>query len=127
MIDGLQVSELLKYIDETKFGRYFPDVRDWVHVDRKWLCDVLYSIDNLKFDIFVDKCIENKRKKIDTAKGLVVPIRSEFAEALKNATSFSSKWLGPYFFCHGQIPKAIILEALTYLNSSLGSSKGRLP
>jgi hypothetical protein len=87
MIEGLQVSELLKFIDEAKFGRFFPDVRDWMHVDRKWLCDLLYSLDSKKFDIFVDKCIDNKRKKIDTTKGLVVPIRAEFAEALKNTTS----------------------------------------
>jgi hypothetical protein len=44
MIDGLQVSELLKFIEVVDIGRYFPDVKDWVHVDRKWLCDMLYSL-----------------------------------------------------------------------------------
>jgi hypothetical protein len=91
MIDGLQVSELLKFIDEVNLSRYFPDVKDWMHVDRKWLCDMLYSLKSQGFDTLVNRCIEKKRKKNDVVKGHVVPIRTEFAEALKNASSCSSK------------------------------------
>jgi hypothetical protein len=90
MIEGLQISELLKYGD-GKFASYFPDLKDWVHVDRKWLCDVLYTLDTKKFDEFVNECIKKKQKKNEDNKGLVVGIRSEFAEALKNAVTFSSK------------------------------------
>jgi hypothetical protein len=101
MIDGLQVSELLKYIEEVKLSRYFPDVKDWVHVDRKWLSDMLYSLKSQGFDILVNKCIEAKRKKTDVIKGYVVPIRSEFAEALKNASAVSSKLIVPILFFNG--------------------------
>jgi hypothetical protein len=117
MIDGLQVSELLKYIEEVNLGQYFPDVRDWVHVDRKWLCDVLYSLESKGFDILVNRCIELKRKKSDAIKGHVVPIRTEFAEALKNATSCSSKWIGPIFFCNGLgLPYQILFELWLIFN-----------
>jgi hypothetical protein len=44
MIDGLQLSEILKY-GGGKYDSYFPDTKDWVHVDRKWLCDVLFTLD----------------------------------------------------------------------------------
>jgi uncharacterized protein YdiU (UPF0061 family) len=57
----------------------------------------------------------------------VVPIRAEFAEALLNASTISSKCLGPIFFCHGPCPRLILFLAVTYLNSSIASSKGRLP
>jgi hypothetical protein len=101
MIEGLQVSELLKFIDEVDLSRYFPDVKDWMHVERKWLCDMLYSLKSQAFDILVNRCIEAKRKKSDIVKGYVVPIRAEFAEALKNASICSSKLIGPIIFCIG--------------------------
>jgi hypothetical protein len=101
MIEGLQVSELLKFIELAKISRYFPDVKDWMHVDRKWLCDMLYSLKSQSFDILVNMCIETKRKKSDVAKGYVVPIRAEFADALKNASICSSKLICPIIFCIG--------------------------
>jgi hypothetical protein len=54
MIEGLQISELLKY-GEGKFEKYLPDLKDWVHVDRKWLCDVLYTLDTENFNNFVNE------------------------------------------------------------------------
>jgi hypothetical protein len=102
MIEGLQISELLKFIETIKnASTYFPDVRDWMHVDRKWLCDVLYSLDADGFDKFVRKCLDDKRKRTETVKGLVVPIRAEFAEALKNASTVSSKCFGPIVYSQG--------------------------
>ena len=119
MIEGLQVSELLKYVEEVKLGLYFPDVKDWMHVDRKWLCDMLYSLESKGFDILVNRCIEKKRKKADVSKGHVVPIRTEFAEALKNATSCSSKWICPIYFCNGlSQPIQNSIYALAYLISN---------
>jgi hypothetical protein len=54
MIEGLQISELLKFIETIKGGQsFFPDIKYWMHVDRKWLCDMLYSLESDKFDIFV--------------------------------------------------------------------------
>jgi hypothetical protein len=52
MIDGLQLSEILNYGD-GKYDCYFPDKKDWVHVDRKWLCDVLFTLDTEGFQKFV--------------------------------------------------------------------------
>ena len=45
-IEGLTVQDFLDYAT-TKSGmlKYLPDTRDWVHIDKKWLCDVLYSLD----------------------------------------------------------------------------------
>ena len=25
--------------------RYLPDERDWVHLDKHWICDIMYTVD----------------------------------------------------------------------------------
>jgi hypothetical protein len=46
-IEGLTVQDFLEYA-KTKPAmlKYLPDTRDWVHIDKKWLCDVMYSLDS---------------------------------------------------------------------------------
>ena len=42
MIPGLTVQDILRLAEESKRVRsYIPDIETWVHVDRKWLCDML--------------------------------------------------------------------------------------
>ena len=45
-IEGLTVQYFLEYA-KNKPGmlKYLPDARDWVHIDKKWLCDVMYTLD----------------------------------------------------------------------------------
>ena len=30
--------------------KFLPDKRDWDHMDRKWLSDVLFTVDRVKFE-----------------------------------------------------------------------------
>ena len=45
-IEGLTIQDFLEYA-KTKpdFLKYLPDTRDWVHMDRKFICDVMYTLD----------------------------------------------------------------------------------
>ena len=50
VIEGLTIEELLKYAERVeKVKRYVPDLKEWVHVDRKWLCDIIYTLDTENF------------------------------------------------------------------------------
>jgi hypothetical protein len=45
-IEGLTVDDILDlFRASNRLIRYLPDERDWLHTDRKWLCDVLYTLD----------------------------------------------------------------------------------
>ena len=45
-IEGLTVQDFLEYAKvKSAMLKYLPDTRDWVHIDKKWLCDVMYSLD----------------------------------------------------------------------------------
>jgi hypothetical protein len=47
-IDGLTVEDFLTQAKKKPtLLRYLPDERDWHHLDKKWVCDVLYTKDTL--------------------------------------------------------------------------------
>jgi hypothetical protein len=49
-IPGLTNAEILKFaILSHRVQRHVPELSDWVHLDRKWLCDVLYTLDTDSF------------------------------------------------------------------------------
>jgi hypothetical protein len=45
-IEGLAVQNFLDYARQfPDLLKYLPDEKDWVHIDKQWLCDVLYTLD----------------------------------------------------------------------------------
>ena len=52
---------------------------DWVHVDRKWLCDLLYTCDTDKFQALIDKSRAKRRKEVAEKVNTMIGIRAEFA------------------------------------------------
>ena len=72
--------------------QYLPDPRDWVHNDKKWVCDVLYTLDAKGIQDMINGCMETRKIKVELSKHLNVNMRPEFAQALANCQSFSSKY-----------------------------------
>ncbi len=49
-IEGLTVEDIFRmYKAKPALLKHIPEERDWVHTDRKWLCDVLFTIDKGNF------------------------------------------------------------------------------
>ncbi len=49
-IEGLNVEDILEVFRASpNLLKYIPDEGDWVNLDRKWLCDVLYTLDKANF------------------------------------------------------------------------------
>ena len=45
-IEGLTVEDFLKHArNKPALLRFLPDEKDWNHLDKKWVCDVLYTND----------------------------------------------------------------------------------
>lgn len=45
-IEGLSTIDFLDFArDKPQIIRYLPEEQDWNHIDKKWLCDVLYTLD----------------------------------------------------------------------------------
>ena len=92
VIEGLTIEQLLKYAEGVdKVKAYVPDLKDWIHVGRKWLCDIIYTIDTVNFQKHIDECLRKKRKTNVEKQNSMTGIRAEFVSALANSVVFSSK------------------------------------
>jgi hypothetical protein len=90
-IDGLTVEDFLTQAKKKPMLlRYLPDERDWHHLDKKWVCDVLYTKDTSVIQAMVDKAMMDRRKKLEQSQNQMVDMRPEFVQALKKCVSFSS-------------------------------------
>ena len=74
--------------DEVKM--YLPDEKDWVHLDRQWLGDVLYTLDAQAIDTMVKRTLEERQQKIEESRDELIDMKPEFAEALERCISFSN-------------------------------------
>ena len=79
-IEGLTVADFLEYA-KNKQGmlNFLPDPRDWVHIDKKWVCDVLYTLDPQGIQDMINSCMETREIKVELSKHLNVNMRPEFA------------------------------------------------
>ena len=99
-IEGLTVEDFLKFAKTVPNAlKYLPNEEDWLHIDKRWLCDVLYSLDPNGVEEMITNARAKQRQRKEEKHDLLVNIRPEFAEAFKNSTSFSSKGrsLNPVF------------------------------
>jgi hypothetical protein len=50
-IEGLTVEDMLDFARAKPAAlRLLPDERDWDHMDRKWLCDIRFTVDKANFE-----------------------------------------------------------------------------
>jgi len=71
--------------------KYLPDEKDWVHMDKPWLCNVLYTLDPDGIQNMITEAMEIRKEKIEENRNLSVSMRPEFVEALNSCINFSSK------------------------------------
>ena len=89
-IDGLTVEDFLAHARaKPLLLRYLPDEADWNHLDKKWVCDVLYTTDQKGVQDMVNVAVLVRRKKLEQTQNQLVDMRPEFAEALRRCNSFS--------------------------------------
>ena len=103
-IDGLTIEDFLQH-DSRKPAllRFLPDEKDWHHLDKKWVCDVLYTNDTEPIAAMIAKAMQERRKKLEQNQDMLVDMRSEFAAALKRCQAFSCKPIVHHSF--EQLPK----------------------
>lgn len=41
--------------------KYMPLERDWLHYDRKWICNHLYTLDTENFQVLIDEALAKRR------------------------------------------------------------------
>jgi hypothetical protein len=50
-------------------------------MDRKWLSDILYSVEKPKFERLIKDAVKARKERLEDKNGLLVEMRPEFAAA----------------------------------------------
>ena len=89
-IEGLTVEDMLDLAKTSATAlRHLPDERDWDHMDRKWLADIIFSTERAKFEKIVKDAVKARKDRLEDKNNLLVEMRPEFAAAFQNCMSFS--------------------------------------
>jgi hypothetical protein len=58
-IEGLSIEDFLEHArKKPELLKYLPDESGWNHVDKKWLCDVLYTMDAPGVQEMINRSLE---------------------------------------------------------------------
>ena len=91
-IKGLTVIDFLEYAKvKSDFLKILPDSRDQVHMDKKWICNLMYTLDPESIYQMINDSMETRKVKVELSKHLNINMRPEFARALDECLNFSSK------------------------------------
>ena len=65
-IEGLTVEDFLQHARrKPALLRFLPDEKDWHHLDKKWVCDVLYTQDTEAVAGMIGKAMADRRRKLE--------------------------------------------------------------
>jgi hypothetical protein len=42
-----------------------PDERDWVHLDKHWICDIMFTVDTEGVQAMIDKAIKERKERLE--------------------------------------------------------------
>jgi hypothetical protein len=61
--EGLTIRQLQEFAESLlSVKKYLPDPDEWVHVDRKWLCDIVFTKETEAFQGYIDGCLSKRVK-----------------------------------------------------------------
>ena len=107
-IEGLTVEDMLDLAKTSPNAlKHLPDARDWDQMDRKWLADILFTVDRVKFDRMIKDAIKERKERLEEKRSLVIEMRPEFAAAFNSCMSFSSKIATCLLLCYSGERKGI--------------------
>ena len=71
--------------------KHLPDERDWDGLNRKWVADILYTVERAKLEKLIKDAVKARKERLEEKNNLLVEMRPEFAQAFQNCMSFSRK------------------------------------
>jgi hypothetical protein len=92
-IEGLTVENMLELAKTSQVAlRHIPDERDWDGLSRKWLGDILFTVEKAKFEKSIKDAVKARKDRLELKNDMLVDMRPEFAQAFQNSMSFSRKY-----------------------------------
>ena len=65
-IEGLTIEDFMKFArDKPNILKYLPDEKEWHHLDKQWLCDVMYTVDTNGVQELIIKAMRKRKEKLE--------------------------------------------------------------
>jgi len=81
-IEGLTVEDMLELAKASPYAlKHLPDERDWDGLNRKWLADILYTVERAKLEKIIKDAFNARKDRLEEKNNLLVEMRPEFAQA----------------------------------------------
>jgi hypothetical protein len=91
-IEGLTVEDMMALAKTSPNTlKHLPDERDWDGLNRKWVGDILYTVEKAKFERLIKDACKARKDRLEEKNNLNVEMRPEFAAAFQNCMNFSCK------------------------------------
>ncbi len=79
-IEGLTVEDMLEVAKTNNNTlKHLPDERDWDSLNRKWVADIIYTVDRAKFEKMIKDDVKARKDRLEDKNNLNVDMRPEFA------------------------------------------------
>jgi hypothetical protein len=89
-IEGLSIEDMLDLAKTSANAlKHLPDERDWDSLNRKWLADILYTVEKGKFERAIRDAVKARKERLEEKNNLLVEMRPEFAQAFQSCMNFS--------------------------------------
>ena len=91
-IEGLTVEDMLELAKTSPNAlRHLPDERDKDSLNRKWVADILYTVERAKLEKLIKDAVNARKERLEEKNNLLVEMQPEFTQAFQNCMSFSRK------------------------------------
>jgi len=81
--EGLTVQDFLDYArKKPSLLKFLPDERDWERLEKHWICDLLYTLDEEGIQGMIDEALVFRKEKLELSRDLTIPMKPEFIKAL---------------------------------------------
>ena len=89
-IEGLTVEDMLELAKTSPNAlKHLPDERDWDGLNRKWVADILYTVERAKLEKLIKDAVKARKERLKEMSNLLVEIRPRLAQTFKKCLSFS--------------------------------------
>ena len=84
-IEGLTVEDMLELAKTSPNAlKHLPDERDWDGLNRKWVADILYTVERAKLEKLIKDAIKACKEHLEENNNLLVEMRPEFSKNFQN-------------------------------------------
>ena len=79
-IEGLTVEDMLELAKTSPNSlKHLPDERDWDGLNRKWVADILFTVERAKFEKVIKDGVKARKEHLKEKHNLNIQMRPEFA------------------------------------------------